>query len=133
MSLRWSDRRKQLFAHESASEARREAKATAGAPLPRDWSARRRTPRPRLAWAPLFAVAVLSLLTLAALRVSILRTRYALGATLQRETELRARERSAAVAAREQRDPHKLRELATQLGFTRPERVIDLGDGGSSR
>jgi hypothetical protein len=119
MSLRWRDRRKELFAAAAARDA--------GAfELRRDWSAPRRKPRRRLAWAPLFAVGVLSLLALAALRVSILRTRYALAATLQRETELRGRERSAAVAAREQRDPHKLRELATQLGFARPERVIDL-------
>jgi hypothetical protein len=122
MSLRWRDRRKQLFAGEAARDE-----------LRRDWSAPRRSARRRLAWAPLFAVAVISLLSLAALRVSILRTRYALGAALQHETELRARERSAAVAAREQRDPHKLREIATQLGFARPERVIDLADEARSR
>ena len=119
MSLRWRDRRKQLFAREAARESGRDE-------LRRDWSAPRRRPRPNLAWAPIFAVAVISLLGLAALRVSILRTRYALGATLQHETELRDRERSAAVASREQRDPHKLRELAARLGFARPERVIDL-------
>lgn len=121
MSLRWRDRRKGLFAGEAARDE-----------LRRDWSAPRRRPRRRLAWTPIFAVAVISLLGLAALRVSILRTRYALGATLQRETELRTRERSAAVASRAQRDPHKLREVATRLGFARPERVIDLaGEDGA--
>jgi hypothetical protein len=119
MSLRWRDRRKALFSAEAARDAVAEG-------LRRDWSARRHRPRRRVAWAPIFAASVLSLLALAALRVSILRTRYALAATLQHETELRGRERSAAVAAREQRDPHKLRELATDLGFARPERVIDL-------
>jgi hypothetical protein len=119
VSLRWRDQRRELFASAAAREAGSEA-------LRRDWSAPRRRPRRRMAWAPIVAVGVISLLALAALRVSILRTRYALAATLQRETELRARERSAAVAAREQRDPHKLRELAGQLGFARPERVIDL-------
>ena len=94
MSLRWRDRRKQLFAREAAP------KASEGK-LRRDFSTPRRQPRRRLAWTPLFAAAVLSLLALAALRVSILRTRYALGATLQRETELLARERS--VAARGER------------------------------
>jgi hypothetical protein len=119
MSLRWRDRRKELFAGAAARDG--------GSFEPRrDWSARRQRPRRRMAWAPIFAVGVMSLLALAALRVSILRSRYALATTLQRETELRARERSAAVAAREQRDPHKLRDLATQLGFARPERVIDL-------
>jgi hypothetical protein len=119
MSVRWRDRRRALFATDGARDA-------GAAELRRDWSARRDRPRRRIAWAPIFAASVLSLLALAALRVSILRTRYALAATLQHETELRARERSAAVAAREQRDPHKLRELATGLGFARPERVIDL-------
>ena len=126
MSLRWRDRRKQLFAGEAA------AKASEGK-LRRDWSTPRRQAQRRLAWTPLFAAAVLSLLALAALRVSILRTRYALGATLQHETELLARERSVAAAASEQRAPQKLRESAAQLGFTRPERVIDLADEARAR
>ncbi|MEN8161431.1 MAG: hypothetical protein ABFS41_15285 [Myxococcota bacterium] len=75
---------------------------------------------------PLFAVAVVALLALAFLRVSILRTRYALGETLQQETELRTRERTAAVDVRVARDPHRLREQAAEQGFVRPERVIDL-------
>jgi hypothetical protein len=124
MSLRWRDRRKELFASSSGRDA-------GSAEMRRDWSARRQRPRRRVSWAPIFAVGVMSLLALAALRVSILRTRYALAATLQRETELRGRERSTAVAAREQRDPHKLREVAAQLGFARPERVIDLSGEAS--
>jgi hypothetical protein len=121
MSLRWRDRRKALFATAAAPAREANSGRVRGG-----WSPPRAMPRPRLSFAPLFAVALISLLALAALRVSILRTRYALGATLQRETELLARERSAAVAARAQRDPHKLRESAAQLGFVRPERVIDL-------
>jgi hypothetical protein len=117
MSLRWSDRRAALFANERA----RGERAT-----PRAFSVPRRKAGRRLAVAPLFAVAVLALLALAFLRVSILRTRYALGATLQRETELRTRERSAAVDVRVARAPPKLRELAARQGFARPERVIDL-------
>lgn len=124
MSLRWRDRRKKLFTTEPSHD---EAK------LRRYWSTPRHRTRRRLAFAPLFAAAVVSLLALAALRVSILRTRYALGATLQHETELLARERSVAVAAREERDPHKLRESAAQLGFGRPERVIDLADEARGR
>jgi len=120
MSLRWRDRRAELFTAGATPEERS---------LPRDFKAKRRKARRRLALAPLFAVAVLSLLALAFLRVSILRTRYALGAALQHETELRARERSAAVDVRIARDPHKLRELAARQGFARPERVIDLSAG----
>jgi hypothetical protein len=122
MSLRWRDRRHQLFARAVGREE-----------LRRDWSARRKPGRRPTVWAPLFVVLVLSLLALAALRISILRSGYALGATLQRETELRQRERSAAVAVRIERDPHKLRELAARQGFARPERVIDLADGARAR
>jgi hypothetical protein len=122
MSLLWRDRRQQLFARASGREE-----------LRRDWSARRKPGRRRTVWTPIFVVLVLSLLALAALRVSILRNGYALGATLQRETELRERERSAAVAVRIERDPHKLRDLAARQGFARPERVIDLADEARTR
>ena len=136
MSLRWRDRRKELFSRapsrDEASGARSEPKANEGK-LRRDWSTPRRQSRRRLAWTPLFAAAVVSLLALAALRVSILRTRYALGATLQHETELLARERSVAVAASEERAPQKLREAAARRGFGRPERVIDLADEARAR
>jgi hypothetical protein len=124
MSLRWSDRRAALFANDRT----RAERAT-----PRTFSVPRRKARRRLAVAPLFAIAVIALLALAFLRISILRTRYALGATLQRETELRARERSAAVDVRVARDPQKLRELAARQGFARPERVIDLSREASER
>jgi hypothetical protein len=122
MSLLWRDRRKQLFAGASGQ----------GEPR-RDWSARKKRGPRRIVWAPIFVPLVLSLLALTALRISIIRTGYALGAVLQRETELRTRERSAAVAVRIERDPHKLRELAGRLGFARPERVIDLADEARAR
>jgi hypothetical protein len=126
VSLRWRDRRRELFGKaKPQGEARRKGSAPRDE-LRRDWSAPRARRRRRIVWAPIFAATVISLLALAALRVSILRTRYALGETLQRETELLGRERSAAVAAREERDPHRLRELAAERGFGRPERVIDL-------
>jgi hypothetical protein len=122
MSLRYRDRRKQLFARAAGREE-----------LRRDWSARKKPGQRRMVWAPLVVVLVLSLLPLAALRISIIRTGYALGAVLQRETELRTRERSAAVAVRIERDPRKLRELAVHLGFARPERLIDLADEARAR
>jgi hypothetical protein len=120
MSLRWSDRRAALFAGERV----RSERAT-----PRTFSMPSRKARRRFARGPIVALLVttaLALLALAALRISILRTRYELAATLQRETALRSRERSAAVDVRVARDPHKLRELAARQGFARPERVIDL-------
>jgi hypothetical protein len=127
MSLRWSDRRAALFAGERV----RSERAT-----PRTFSLPRRTAQRRLAWGPIVVLLVttaLALLALAALRMSIVRTGYQLAATLQRETELRGRERSAAVDARVARDPQKLRGLAERLGFARPERVIDLSREASGR
>ncbi len=115
MSLRWRDRRAQLF---TSADGRDE--------LRRDWSKPRKPARRRTARLPLFIVGVIALLSLAALRTSILKMRYALAATLHHETELLSRERSAAVDARLARDPHKLHELAARQGFARPERVIDL-------
>ena len=136
MSLRWRDRRAKLFAGEdrsqrraSAGESRKQRAATGESGKRR--AARRSAPqrkreRMTLAVVPLFAVAVVALLALAFLRISILRTRYALGETLQHETELRTRERTAAVDVRVIRDPHRLREQAAEQGFVRPERVIDV-------
>jgi Flp pilus assembly protein TadB len=123
-SLRWRDRRAKLFAGDRAQAERQAGRA---------FSVPERKERRRLAALPLVVLAVVVLLGLAVLRVSIIRTRYALGATLQRETDLRARERSAAVDVRIARDPHKLRELAAKQGFVRPERVIDLSAGAPPR
>jgi hypothetical protein len=124
MSLRWSDRRAALFQGERVRSERG---------VGRTFAVPARKERRRIAPLPLLALTVIVLLSLAFLRVSILRARYALGATLQRETDLRARERSAAVDARVARDPHKLRELAARQGFARPERVIDLSAEARSR
>ena len=127
MSLRWSDRRAALFAGERV----RGERAT-----PRTFSVPRRKAPLRLARGPIVAALLstaLALLALAALRMSIVRTGYQLAATLQRETELRSRERSAAVDVRVARDPQKLRQLAEREGFARPERVIDLSREASGR
>jgi hypothetical protein len=127
MSLRWSDRRAALFAAERVRSER---------PQPRAFGVPRPRARPRLGRSTIVALLVgasIGLLGLAALRISIIRTRYELAATLQHETELRGRERSAAVDVRVARDPQKLRELAARQGFARPERVIDLSREASER
>jgi hypothetical protein len=138
MSLRWRDRRAKLFAGEDRSKRRGATgesstrRVSAGESSKRQAARRsapqRRRGRKKLAVVPIFAVAVVALLALAFLRISILRTRYALGETLQHETELRTRERTAAVDVRVIRDPHRLREGAAAQGFVRPERVIDLSE-----
>jgi hypothetical protein len=62
----------------------------------------------------------------ASLRVSILRLRYQLAAAVREETKLLERQRAVTVELRELRSPTRLREIATEQGFVRPERVIQL-------
>jgi hypothetical protein len=62
----------------------------------------------------------------ASVRVSILQLRYRLSAAVVEETDLLARQRAMTVELRELRDPSRLRELAAQQGFARPERVVQL-------
>lgn len=77
-----------------------------------------------LGW--LVVVACVCALGLAALRIDILRMRYALGDAVQEERSL-ALERGRRTAQVESlRDPTRLAELARQRGFGRPERVLEL-------
>jgi hypothetical protein len=70
--------------------------------------------------------ALAAALMVASLRVSILRLRYQLSAAVSEETQLLERQRAVTVELRELRNPTRLRKLATELGFARPERVIQL-------
>ena len=63
---------------------------------------------------------------LVALRTEILKLRYELAHQLERESSLDARQRDLTVRMRQLREPHQLAQRAAQLGFERPERVIDL-------
>jgi hypothetical protein len=76
---------------------------------------------------------VLGGLLLASLRMEIVRERYALADALALETALVAEELAASVELRELRDPRRLRRLANELGFARPERVIELGTDSAPR
>ena len=78
-----------------------------------------------LAFAALAGLLLAGLL-LVALRMNIVRTRYALADAANTETELLARDRELSVMVRRLRDPRRLRRLATERGFARPERVIEL-------
>lgn len=135
MSMRrsWEQRRARLFAG-----AARDPKSNAAARRPA--TGRRRTelvgrdfsdPQPRspgrsrLRGAVLLAL-LLTALPLAALRVEILRLRYRLAEAVTEEERLFEHERAAIVELRRARDPNRLRRLAHELGFTRPERVIQL-------
>jgi hypothetical protein len=83
----------------------------------------RSTSRP---WLVIAVGTLAAALSIASLRVSILRLRYQLSAAVTEETELLGRQRAVTVELRKLRDPTRLHELASELGFVRPERVIQL-------
>jgi hypothetical protein len=87
---------------------------------PRRVRARRRLPL------PLLAGAIVAALLLVTLRVEILRLRYAAAAVAEEEETLLERIAQATVRVRELRDPARLRRLAAERGFGRPERVISV-------
>ena len=76
--------------------------------------------------AALVAVAFACALGLAALRIDILRVRYALGAALREEKALVQQQRQQTAALEALRHPSRLVELAEKRGFAPPRRVIDL-------
>lgn len=130
MSRTWSRKRAQLF---GAAEGGRGAATSRGVLVGRDMkrtrSARGRSGR--IGWLPIFVGVVAAALFLVALRNSILRVRYDLDAARQRETALMERQADATVRLRELRDPTRLKRLALERDFVRPEKVIDLGTGAA--
>jgi hypothetical protein len=82
-----------------------------------------RAPRPLAA---LLIGALVAGMGLAALRIDILRLRYALADAV--DTEKRLLEEARVWTARKEslRDPSRLAELAAERGFARPRNVIDL-------
>jgi hypothetical protein len=76
--------------------------------------------------AALVAVAFACALGLAALRIDILRVRYALGAALREEKALVQAQRQHTAELEALRHPSRLVEVAGKLGFAPPQRVIDL-------
>lgn len=65
-------------------------------------------------------------LGLAALRVDLIRVRYALADALREEAALRAARAELLVEVRRLRDPARLAALAQRAGLSRPERLIEL-------
>ncbi len=60
------------------------------------------------------------------LRTEMLRIRYALPAVNEEEQRLIDEQRSLTVRMRQLRDPVRLAKRARELGFVRPERLVDL-------
>ena len=78
----------------------------------------------------LAAVLVLAL-GVSALRIDILRIRYALGEAIAEEQRLLDEQRSLTAEMRRLRDPVQLSERARRLGFVRPDQLIDLPAAGA--
>jgi hypothetical protein len=101
--------------------------ATAGVLVGREASGSRlRTSRLRRLLPALLVGGLLAALALAALRVDLIRVRYALGEAMREEQAL-LDERARLIAdVRKLRDPSRLAEFASRMGFERPERVIEM-------
>jgi hypothetical protein len=131
MNKAWRRQRARLFAPEQltdppsrpSSSVADHAADTVGRDFARLRSRGRSGSRP---WLVIAVCAMAAALMVASLRVSILRLRYQLSAAVSEETKLLERQRAVTVELRELRDPARLHALATERGFTRPERVIQL-------
>jgi len=83
----------------------------------------RRLPR----WVPIaIALGLLAGLAIAALRVDLIRARYGLAESLERERALLEERRSVLAEVRSLRDPARLARIAEGRGFGRPARIVDL-------
>lgn len=69
---------------------------------------------------------LLAALALAALRVDLIRMRYALALELSEEKRLDEELRGLMARVGSLRDPARLGRIARERGFVRPERVIEL-------
>jgi len=76
--------------------------------------------------AALVGVAFACALALAALRIDILRVRYALGEAIREEKALIQQQRLQTADLEGLRSPARLVEVAQKLGFAPPQHVIDL-------
>jgi len=91
-----------------------------------DGSSRRA--QPRSLWghgAAALAGLFLAAMALATMRTDNLRMRYELTETIAEESQLREQQRVLQAEVGELRNPARLARLATGLGLSRPERVID--------
>ncbi|GEM_PF-1931703 len=77
---------------------------------------------------PLVALALVVALCVASLRIDLIRTRYAVAASLGQEQALIEEQRALIVRLRALRDPSVLAALARERGYRPAERVIALVD-----
>ncbi len=88
----------------------------------------RKTPRAVYPLIAMAALVVLASLAVAAVRIDLIRTRYAVSAVLERENELIEEQRALIVRRRQLRDPVGLAMQARERGFRPPAHVVSLPD-----
>lgn len=76
----------------------------------------------------LFALGMLLALGVAALRIDLIRTRYAVSAVLEREADLMEQHRQLTARRRQLRDPVELAVQARERGFRPPAHVVSVPD-----
>jgi hypothetical protein len=76
---------------------------------------------------------LIATLGLTALRIDLIRQRYALAAAMGEEKRLLEEERTLIAQVRSLRDPARLTALAQEMGFVRPAREIHLPNDGARR
>jgi len=101
-------------------------------PLRREWigldfAGKRNPPRSHVL-IPLLVVAIVASLGVAALRIDLIRIRYAMAATMAEETALLEEQRGLIVRKRERLDPVELAIQARTRGFGPPAHVFALPD-----
>ncbi len=129
MSKAWARQRARLFAGPQTEDAPSQTGSAARNPetVERDFAPlRTRSRSTSRAWLMIAVGTLAAALVIASLRVSILRLRYQLSAAVSEETRLLERQRAVTVELRKLRDPARLHQLASELGFARPEQVIQL-------
>jgi hypothetical protein len=90
-----------------------------------DFSASRGSGR-SYALVPLLVVALVAALGVAALRIDLIRARYAVAAAMEMEQALLEEQRALIVRKRQMRDPVELAVQARARGFRPPSRVFSL-------
>jgi hypothetical protein len=91
-------------------------------------------PRRAKALIPLLLLAVITALGVAALRIDLIRTRYAVAAATEAESMLIEERRALTARRRQLRDPMVLAVEARERGFRPPTHVFSLPDpAGASR
>ncbi len=92
--------------------------------------AERGDPRRTGTLVPLLILALVAALGVAALRIDLIRTRYALAAANEAEQALMEEQRALIARRRQLRDPTALAVEARERGFLPPGRVFSLPDPG---